>query len=125
MSAERLYRLLVADDHAVVRSGLVAMLEAEPSLRVVGEASNGRDAVECYRRLSPDVVLMDVEMPGLDGVEATAEILRFDAGARVILLSTFPSPQVALFLSRGAREFLLKDSAPADVVAAIHRVCVR
>lgn len=113
-------RILLADDQAMVRTGLRMILEAQPNLVVVGEAADGREAVEKARRLRPEVVLMDVRMPGLDGLEATRRLAGAGAGAehgaRVIVLTTFDVDEyVVEALRAGASGFLLKD-APAEVL---------
>lgn len=111
-------RILLADDQAMVRTGLRMILEAQSDLVVVGEAAEGREAVEQARRLRPDVVLMDVRMPGLDGLEATRRLAGagVEESPRVIVLTTFDVDEyVVEALRAGASGFLLKD-APADVL---------
>jgi DNA-binding NarL/FixJ family response regulator len=111
-------RLLLADDQAMVRTGLRMILDAQPDLAVVGEAADGRQAVDEARRLRPDVVLMDIRMPGLDGVEATRRLAGPDVEdpVRVIVLTTFNLDEyVVEALRAGASGFLLKD-APAEVL---------
>lgn len=111
-------RILLADDQAMVRTGLRMILEAQSDLVVVGEAADGREAVEQTRRLRPDVVLMDVRMPGLDGLEATRRLAGagVEESPRVIVLTTFDVDEyVVEALRAGASGFLLKD-APADVL---------
>ena len=111
-------RILLADDQAMVRTGLRMILEAQSDLAVVGEAADGSEAVEQARRLRPDVVLMDVRMPGLDGLEATRRLAGagVEQGTRVIVLTTFDVDEyVVEALRAGASGFLLKD-APADVL---------
>lgn len=115
-------RVLIADDQALVRSGLRAILESEPGMEVVGEAADGADAVEATRRLRPDVVLMDVRMPRLDGVSATRALLggSTPSASRVIVLTTFHLDEyVGQALRAGASGFLLKDSTADQLVAAI------
>ncbi|MGH8919690.1 MAG: response regulator [Actinomycetes bacterium] len=120
MSADPPISLLIVDDEAMVRAGLRLVLEAEPDMRVIGEASDGYEAIEEARRLRPDVVLMDVRMPRLDGVEACRRLVD-ESGARVVVLTTFDLDE-HLFASirAGASGFLLKASPPDDLVAAIH-----
>jgi NarL family two-component system response regulator LiaR len=121
MSAE--IRLLVVDDHTVVRKGIIAMLDTEPDLTVIGECSNGQEAVDSYDRLKPDVVLMDLVMPVMDGVEAIREIKRTNPKARILVLTSFTSDErVFAAIEAGATGYLLKDSDPEDLVKAIHQV---
>jgi NarL family two-component system response regulator LiaR len=116
-------RLLVTDDHAIVRKGIVALLATEPSIEVVGEASDGREAVAQARRLAPDVILMDLVMPSVDGPEAIRTILADQPGVRILVLTSFASDD-KLFpaIRAGAVGYLLKDSGPEELVQAIHQV---
>ncbi len=115
--------VLVADDHAVVRDGLRAILESNPGIDVVGFASDGREAIREAKRLRPDVVLMDIAMPELNGIEATAEIRDQCEGVNVIMLSMHAtSEHVFRAMQAGARGYLLKDSAGAEVVHTVRRV---
>ncbi len=115
-------RVLVADDHALVRSGIVGLLEAA-DLEVVGEAGDGLEALEAARRLRPDVVLMDIRMPGLDGIEATARLAAGPDGPRVLVLTTFDLDEyVYRALRAGAAGFLLKDAPPERLVDAVRTV---
>jgi DNA-binding NarL/FixJ family response regulator len=112
-------RLLVADDEAMVRTGLRLVLETEPDLQVIGEASDGVDAIAQARRLQPDVVLMDVRMPRLDGVEACRRLVE-ESGTKVVVLTTFDLDEHLFAAVRaGASGFLLKASPPEDLAAAI------
>ncbi|WP_250030904.1 response regulator [Paractinoplanes maris] len=115
-------RVLLVDDQALMRAGFRALLDAEDDLDVVGEASDGTGAVELARRVSPDIVLMDVQMPGLDGIEATRRIAA-DAGlaaVRVLMLTNYGlDSYVFAALRAGASGFLLKDADPADLLQAI------
>jgi DNA-binding NarL/FixJ family response regulator len=114
--------VLVADDQSMVRAGFRMLLSGEPGIEVVGEASNGREAVEQTARLHPTVVLMDIRMPVLDGLEATRRILRGD-GARILILTTFDLDEyVYEALSAGASGFVLKDDPPEQLIAAIRTV---
>ncbi|MBB0228885.1 response regulator [Streptomyces calidiresistens] len=114
-------RVLVADDHPVVREGLRGMLAPEESVEVVGEAASGREAVEATTRLRPDVVLMDLRMPDLDGAGATAEIGRVDPGVRVLILTTYDSDRdIVRAVEAGAAGYLLKDTPRRNLVAALH-----
>ena len=119
-------RCLIADDQAVVREGLAAILAAQPGLQVVGQAANGADAVAQARHRSPDIVLMDVRMPVMDGLQATREILRGAAGQegpRVLMLTTFDlDDYVYQALRAGASGFLLKDANAAELVHAVRVV---
>jgi DNA-binding NarL/FixJ family response regulator len=114
-------RVLIADDQDLVRAGLRMILEAEPSIDVVAEATNGREAVERARLFHPDVVLMDIRMPELDGLAATRLLLETPGtAARVLILTTFDLDEyVYEALRAGASGFLLKDSPPEDLVAGI------
>jgi len=114
------FRILVADDHEVVRKGLVALLQAQPDWQVCGEASEGRQAVDKTLELKPDVVILDIGMPNLNGLEATRQILRTNPQARVLILTLHDSDQVVReVLNAGARGFLLKSDAARDLVAAV------
>ncbi|HEY5478835.1 MAG TPA: response regulator transcription factor [Gaiellaceae bacterium] len=116
-------RVLIADDQALVRSGFRMILEARDDLAVVGEAENGAQAIDLARELQPDVVLMDVRMPVLDGVEATRRLLETGSEARVIILTTFDLDEYVFeALRAGASGFLLKDVQPAQLVEAIRVV---
>ena len=118
-------RVVVADDQALVRSGFLALLDAEPGIDVVGEAANGVQAVELARRERPDVMLMDIRMPDMDGLEATRLITADPtlAAVRVLVLTTFDlDAYVHEALRAGASGFLLKDTLPPDLLAAIRLV---
>jgi DNA-binding NarL/FixJ family response regulator len=117
-------RVLLADDQALVRGGFRLILDRDPALEVVGEAADGDDAVAQTRALQPDVVLMDVRMPGTDGIEATRRLVA-DPGlhCRVLMLTTFDLDEYVVEAIRaGASGFLLKDVEPADLVHAVHTV---
>jgi DNA-binding NarL/FixJ family response regulator len=123
MRGGRRTRVLVADDHTIVRQGLKAILEAEPDMQVVGEAADGREAVRKALHLEPDVVVMDVSMPRMNGVEATGRIVGGNGRIRVLALSMYSNEEyVGSLLDAGARGYLLKESAAADLVAAIRAV---
>ncbi len=116
-------RILLVDDQALVRTGLRTILDGVEDFTVVGEATDGLDAIDQTARLRPDVVLMDVRMPHLDGVEATARIRAMSAAPRVILLTTFDLDEyVYAGLRAGASGFLLKDVLAADLVTAVRTV---
>ena len=115
--------LLIADDQALVRVGLRKILESEPQTTVVGEAGDGQDAVATARRLRPDVVLMDIRMPVLDGIEATRRIVRAQPSTRVLILTTFGlDGYVYDALRAGASGFMLKDAPPEEIAAAVRIV---
>jgi DNA-binding NarL/FixJ family response regulator len=113
-------RVLIADDQALVRAGFRKILEADPRIEVVAEAADGLEAVECARRLSLDVVLMDIRMPRLDGLQATRRLLDGGALTRVLILTTFGLDEyVYEALRAGASGFLLKDAPPEELLAAV------
>lgn len=116
-------RVLIADDHGIVRKGLRALLSTEPHIEVVGEAETGRQAVEEALRLQPDVVLMDLVMPGMDGLEAIRELRAKSARIRILVLTSFAGDdKVFPAIKAGALGYLLKDSSPEQLVQAIHQV---
>jgi DNA-binding NarL/FixJ family response regulator len=116
-------RVVLADDQALVRSGFRLILETREDLEVVGEAEDGREAVELARRLRPDVILMDVRMPQVDGVEATRRLTALGSPARVLILTTFDLDEYVYEAIRaGASGFLLKDVQPAQLVEAVRVV---
>jgi DNA-binding NarL/FixJ family response regulator len=113
-------RLILVDDHPVVRHGIRGMLEAEPDLSVVGEASSGPEGVALAAELRPDIVLMDLRMPGGDGVEATARIVATVPGVRVMVLTTYESDRDILrAIEAGAGGYLLKDASPAELAEGV------
>jgi NarL family two-component system response regulator LiaR len=115
--------VLVADDHAIVRKGIRALLATEPGIEVVGEAENGREAVAKAENLQPDVILMDLVMPEMDGIEAIRRITAHQPGARILVLTSFAADdKVFPAIKAGALGYLLKDSGPDDLVQAIHQV---
>lgn len=116
-------RILLVDDQQLVRLGFRMVLEAEPDLVVVGEAGDGAEAVRLTSSLKPDVVLMDVRMPVLDGIEATRRIVDADPAARIIILTTFDLDEYAFGgLRAGASGFLLKDARPEELISAVRAV---
>ncbi|MCC9706508.1 response regulator transcription factor [Streptomyces sp. MNU76] len=116
-------RVLIADDQMMVREGFSVLLGAMPGIEVVGEAVNGRDAVDRVRELSPDVVLMDIRMPELNGIEATREIVASDGGAKVLVLTTFDLDEyVYQALRAGASGFLLKDASARQLADGVRVV---
>jgi DNA-binding NarL/FixJ family response regulator len=115
--------VLVADDQPLLRRGFRMILEAQDGLTVAGEAGDGAEAVDLARRCQPDVVLMDIRMPGTDGIEATRLITASEPGVRVLVLTTFDVDEYAFgALRAGASGFLLKDARPGELVAAIRTV---
>jgi two-component system response regulator NreC len=116
-------RILLADDHVVMRTGLRALLERQPDLEVVGESENGRETVELAASLRPDVVVMDIGMPMLNGIEATKTIVTQSPTTAVVILSMHADESYVMrALRAGARGYLLKDSGAADLISAIHAV---
>jgi two-component system, NarL family, response regulator NreC len=116
-------RILLADDHTVMRAGLRALLERQPNLEVVGEGENGRQTVELAVSLRPDVVVMDVGMPVLNGIEATKTIVTQRPATAVVILSVHADESYVMrALKAGARGYLLKDSAATDLISAIQAV---
>jgi DNA-binding NarL/FixJ family response regulator len=118
-----LISVVLADDQALVRGGFRMILDAEPDMTVVGEAADGRKAVSLVRELEPDVVLMDIRMPELDGIEATRLLARHGAPTRVLVLTTFDLDEyVYQALRVGASGFLLKDVSPEDLVSGVRMI---
>ena len=116
-------RLLIADDHALVRSGLRSMLQREPSIEIVGEACNGREAVELCCSLRPDLVLMDVRMPEMDGLEATRTIKRELPETGVVMVTMHENRDYMLEATKaGAAGYVLKDAARDELVDAVRHV---
>jgi DNA-binding NarL/FixJ family response regulator len=116
-------RVLVADDQSMVRAGFRMLLSGEEDIEVVAEATNGLEAVEKAKRFAPTIVLMDIRMPELDGLEATRRILATDPGARILVLTTFDLDEyVYEALHAGASGFVLKDEPPEQLIAAIRTV---
>src|SRR5215467_11494239 len=116
-------RVLLADDHAMVRKGFRLILEAQPDMEIAGEAGNGRQAVDLAEKLHPDVVVMDVAMPELNGIEATRRLASSSPHTRVLALSMHKdSVYVREILRAGARGYLLKDSIDTDLINAVRAV---
>lgn len=116
-------RVLIADDHAIVREGLARVLDQEEGLEVVGQAGDGADAVAQAKELGPDIVLMDLQMPGMDGVEAIQKLKEEAPDIGVIILTAFDTDEyIFRGIEAGARAYLLKDSTPQEVVRAIETV---
>jgi len=115
--------VFLTDDHAVVRDGLRVLLEAQPDIKVIGDAANGREAVRQVTQLRPDVVVMDIAMPDLNGIEATRQIYEACPSAQVIILSMHSTTEhISRALQAGARGYLLKESAGIEVVNAVRAV---
>lgn len=116
-------RILIADDHPVVRRGLNALLATKEEFEVVGEASNGKEAIERVRALSPDVILMDLMMPELDGVQAITQIIDESPDAKILVMTSFATDdKVFPAIKAGALGYLLKDSGPDELIDAIRQV---
>jgi DNA-binding NarL/FixJ family response regulator len=116
-------RVLIADDDALMRAGLAELLASDPAIEIVGQAASGREVVERARRLLPDVVLMDVRMPDLDGIAATALLSDAIPATRVLILTTFEEDDyIFRGLRAGASGFLLKRTRPEELIAAVHTV---
>jgi DNA-binding NarL/FixJ family response regulator len=116
-------RVVLVDDHAVVRSGLAQLLTGAEDIDVVGQASDGAEAVEVVRRTRPDVVVMDLQMPHMDGVEATRHIVAEDLGGEVLVLTSFSdSARIVAALDAGAVGYLLKDADPDEVLDGVRAV---
>jgi NarL family two-component system response regulator LiaR len=123
MQEENLIRLLVVEDHAVVRQGLCSLLTAKYGVKVVGDAADGLEAVEKALALEPDVILMDLSMPRMTGLEATMKIREKDPSARILILTSFgEDARVSAAIKAGAMGFLLKDSSADDLAHAIQSV---
>ena len=116
-------RVLIVDDHAIVRQGIRALLATERDIQVIGEASNGAEAVEQAQTLCPDVILMDLVMPKMDGIEAIRHITARQSDVRILVLTSFAADdQVFPAIKAGALGYLLKDTGPQDLLHAIHQV---
>jgi DNA-binding NarL/FixJ family response regulator len=116
-------RVLIADDDDLMRAGLAELLTADPEIDIVGQAATGRQAVDRARRLAPDIVLMDVRMPDLDGIVATRELSRTAPSVKVLILTTFEQDDYIFgALRAGASGFLLKRTRPEELIAAVHTI---
>ena len=123
MSESGPIRVFIAEDHAIVRKGIRALLTLEPGVEVIGDAGDGREAVRGIARSQPDVILMDLVMPELDGIQAIRQVIARDPEARILVLTSFSSDdKVFPAIKAGAMGYLLKDSGPEEVVRAIRQV---
>lgn len=118
----KIIRILIADDHPVFRFGLRALLESQPDMEVLGEAETGKQAVEMAISLKPDVVLMDINMPGLNGVDATQQIMKDSSGVAVLIITMFDDDTVFTAMQAGARGYLLKGAKGDETLRAIRAV---
>jgi NarL family two-component system response regulator LiaR len=117
------YDVLLVDDHKIMRDGIKAILSRDPDFRVTGEAENGSDAVQFVKKHRPDLVLLDIGLPGLNGVETTAEILRYQPDAKVVILSMYDDDNIVVGAVRsGARGFILKRVSDTDLLEALRVV---
>ena len=118
--------VLLVDDHKMFRDGLRVLINAEPDMEVVGEAVDGREAVEMARQLSPDVTVMDISMPGMNGIEAMRHLIRINPTCKVIMLSMYSSgPLVQSVMAAGAAGYVLKGSDFSELAEAIRSACGR
>lgn len=122
MSAHNRKRILIVDDHPVFRFGLKALLDTLPDLEVVGEVEEGEAALSAVAQLSPDIILMDVNMPGLNGIEATRRILQADPKIAILIVTMFDNDAVFDAMQAGARGYLLKGAHPEETIRAIQAV---
>lgn len=115
--------IVIVDDQALIRGALAALLDLEPDLQVIGEAGSGEDGVEVVRQIRPDVVLMDVELPGIDGIEATARLSRARVGSKVLVVTTFGRPgYLRRAMQAGASGFVVKDTPAKQLAEAVRRI---
>ena len=123
MKTKTAIRLMVVDDHSAFRRGLISVIESEPGMSVVAQAGNGTEAVELYRRVKPDVVLIDLRMPGLSGVEAIMAIRKEFATSRFIVVTTYDTDEdIYRAMQAGAQSYLLKDMSDEEVLSTIRAV---
>jgi len=116
-------RVLITDDHLVVRKGLAALLATKEDIEVIGEAANGKEAIEQVKELSPDVILMDLVMPEMDGVQAIKQIVAEFPDTKILVMTSFATDDMVFpAIKSGALGYLLKDSTPEELVGAIHQV---
>ena len=122
-SVPNLIRILTVDDHPILRKGLAALVNAEPDLKLVAEASNGKEAIEAFRSHQPDITLMDIQMPGLDGIEAIKAIRTEFPEAKIIILTTYTGDaQIVRALKAGARAYILKEHMLDELLDTIRAV---
>lgn len=115
--------IVIVDDQALIRGALAALLDLEPDLRVIGEAGSGEDGIEVVRQTRPDVVLMDVELPGIDGIEATAQLSKARVGSKVLVVTTFGRPgYLRRAMQAGASGFVVKDTPAKQLAEAVRRI---
>ncbi|NJN54289.1 MAG: response regulator transcription factor [Anaerolineae bacterium] len=123
MTSSKPIRLIIADDHSVVRSGLQFLMLTEPGIEIVGETDNGATAVQLAQELQPDVILLDLQMPQMGGIEAIGVIKQFNPNAHILVLTSFADDDhVFAAIKAGALGYLLKDSAPPELIQAIYDV---
>lgn len=123
MSEPGSIRVFIAEDHAIVRKGVRSLLSLEPDIEVIGEATNGQEAVDKVKELNPDVILMDLVMPGMNGIQAIQQIKMDQPDARILVLTSFAADDMVFpAIKAGALGYLLKDSDPVDLVIAIRQV---
>ncbi|MFA6448973.1 MAG: response regulator transcription factor [bacterium] len=116
-------RIIVADDHGVVRAGICRLLAAEKDMEIVGEASDGREAVEMCKKLKPDVAVMDYDMPDIDGLEATRQIVELKLGTKIMILTIFDNKEFALsFIKSGASGYLCKKITAMELTTAVRKI---
>ncbi len=124
MSDEQKTRIVIADDHTLFRAGLKAVIDREPGLTVVGESIDGEEALQLVLETQPDVLVTDINMPGLNGIDRAREVIESDAPTAVILLTMYNDPEfVREGIHRGVMGYLLKDGANGEIVQAIRSVC--
>lgn len=122
-SAPKIIRVLTVDDHSLLREGIAALINAEPDMKLIAEASNGQEAIERFRRYRPDVTLMDIQMPGLNGIDAISQIQSEFSDARIIVLTTYSGDaQVVRALRSGARAYILKAHVHRELLETIRAV---
>ncbi|WP_405411781.1 response regulator [Maribacter sp. Asnod1-A12] len=116
-------RIVLADDHALVRDGIRSLLESETDLQVIGEASNGKEAIELVAKVNPDILIIDIRMPVMNGIDAVAELTKSNSDVKTIILSMHDSEEYILkSISSGANGYLLKDTDKSEFIKAIHTV---